>query len=152
MAHYAYIDDNNKVVQIFVGKDETVDAPEGFADWEAYQENFKGMKCRRFSYNTKGGVHHTENADGVPVPSDDQSKAFRGNAPAVGWNWDEDNEIFYNNQPHDSWTLNTSNGVWEPPIAFPDDGNDYEWNELNYQNDTADPKTEGWVLYPEDNK
>lgn len=154
MAHYAYIDENDKVVSIFVGKDEDDldNLPDEFSNWEEYHEDKKGMKCRRYSYNTRKGVYYEDNADGYPAPADDQSKAFRGNAAVVGGNWDEDNDIFYPDKIHESWTLDTSNGVWQPPIDFPDDGNDYAWDEIAYQADEADPKTEGWVLYPEDNK
>lgn len=38
MAHYAFINENNKVTEVIVGKDEddTTDLPEGFADWESW--------------------------------------------------------------------------------------------------------------------
>ena len=37
MAHYAFINENNIVTEVIVGKDEddNTDLPEGFADWEA---------------------------------------------------------------------------------------------------------------------
>lgn len=147
MAHYAYINENNKVVQIFVGRDEDdLDSlPEGFSSWEEYQENFKGMKCRRYSRNTHNGVHYTEDENLVPQVSADQSKAFRGNCAAKDMNWSDEHEIFYTDSPHDSWTLNTTTGAWEPPLPFPDDGNDYSWNEELYNTDN----TKGWVLFPE---
>lgn len=31
----------------------------------------------------------------------------------------------------DSWTLNTTTGVWEPPTPMPNDGNLYTWNETS---------------------
>lgn len=43
MAHYAYIDDNNVVTQVIVGKDEGTDG----ADWEKY------YGAIRTSYNAK---------------------------------------------------------------------------------------------------
>lgn len=32
-------------------------------------------------------------------------------------------------QPYYSWTWNTEILAWEAPAAYPDDGNEYEWNE-----------------------
>jgi hypothetical protein len=54
------------------------------------------------------------------------------------------NDVFYGPQPYGSWTL-TSNWVWEAPIAYPDDGNAYIWNENAYQGDN----TQGWELVNE---
>jgi hypothetical protein len=34
---------------------------------------------------------------------------------------------FYAPQPYVSWTRNK--GVWEAPVAYPDDGEFYNWNE-----------------------
>jgi hypothetical protein len=36
MAHYAYLDENNIVTQVVVGKDETEPTPPGFDSWEQY--------------------------------------------------------------------------------------------------------------------
>lgn len=146
MAHYAEINAKNKVIGTFVGKDEDDLLDGEVVNWEEYYSSVNGgIKIRRFSYNTRGGVHYTENADGIPVPSEDQSKAFRGNLASVGSYWDEDNEIFYAARDTDknSWTLNTTTGLWEAPIPFPDDGNDYYWNEELYQSDN----TQGWLIY-----
>ena len=40
-----------------------------------------------------------------------------------------------------SWTLNNSTGMYVPPIAEPDDGKVYKWDESVYQADN----TQGWV-------
>lgn len=52
-----------------------------------------------------------------------------------------------------SWTLNTTTGLYDPPFNFPEltqeqdtDGLSYYWDESAYQADTSNPKTEGWVL------
>ena len=140
------INSKNKVVGTFVGKDEDELLDGEVVNWEEYYSSVNGgIKIKRFSYNTKGGIHHTQNADGVPVPSDDQSKAYRGNIANVGSFWDEANEIFYSAKDPDknSWTLNTTTGLWEAPVTFPDDGNDYYWNEELYQSDN----TQGWLIY-----
>ena len=47
MAHYSYLDSDNVVTQVIVGKDEGEDG----INWEAY------YRAVRTSYNTHGGVH-----------------------------------------------------------------------------------------------
>ena len=42
MAHYAFLNDNNIVTEVIVGKDEddNADLPEGFDSWEAWYAIF----------------------------------------------------------------------------------------------------------------
>ena len=56
MAHYAFLDSNNIVTQVIVGKDEE-DLAEGVTDWEVYYGDLLGQTCKRTSYNTVAGVH-----------------------------------------------------------------------------------------------
>jgi hypothetical protein len=137
MAHYAFIDNNDIVTEVIVGIDEdsTDTLPEGYTSWEDwYLTQRPSMSaCKRTSYNTIANSH---SGDGT---------AFRGNYAGIGFTWDETNNVFYPPQPYGSWTL-SSDWVWEAPIDYPDDGNNYIWNENAYQADTADPKTEGWEL------
>jgi hypothetical protein len=51
MAHYAFLDENNIVTEVIVGKDET-DTTSGVTDWEQWYGNFRGQVCKRTSYNT----------------------------------------------------------------------------------------------------
>lgn len=120
MAHYAYLDKNNKVIQVIVGKDED----EGVHDWEFYYSTKKGLKCLRTSYNTRGGVHYTDGE-----PSADQSKAFRGNYAGIGYEYREDLDAFIPPKPYDSWLLNEDTCLWEAPVPYPDDENMYIWDE-----------------------
>ena len=112
MAHYAFLDENNIVTEVIVGKDEGTDG----VDWEEWYGDFKGQTCKRTSYNT---IANTHNDNGTP---------FRGNYAGIGFTYDTENDVFYGPQPYGSWTL-TSNWVWEAPIPYPDDGNIYNWNE-----------------------
>ena len=137
MAHYAFINDNDIVTEVIVGIDEdsTDTLPEGYTSWEDWYLTQRpgASACKRTSYNTIANTHS------------DGGTAFRGNYAGIGYTWDETNDVFYPPQPYGSWTL-SSDWVWEAPIAYPDDGNNYIWNENAYQADTADPKTEGWEL------
>ena len=49
MAHYAFLDENNIVTEVIVGKDET-QTIEGL-DTETWYGNFRGQVCKRTSYN-----------------------------------------------------------------------------------------------------
>ena len=48
MAHYAFLDENNIVTEVIVGKNE---GEEG-VDWEQHYGAFRGQACKRTSYNT----------------------------------------------------------------------------------------------------
>lgn len=109
MAHYALIDDNNKVVNVFVGKDENEDG----TDWEAFYGNFHNMLCKRTSYNTKGGIHIN---GGTP---------FRVNYAGIGSTWDPNHGTdgaFIDPQPYPSWVLDTETLTWKAPIECPEPG------------------------------
>lgn len=114
MAHYAYLDENNVVTQVVVGKDEG----EGGVDWEEY------YGAVRTSYNTHGGEH----ADG--------GTPFRYNFAGVSYTFDPDfgpDGAFIAPQPFPSWTLNNKTALWEPPVPMPDDGQSYVWDENEQQ-------------------
>jgi len=49
MAHYAFLDENNTVIEVIVGIDET-ELIEGLSPEEWYA-NFRGQRCIRTSYN-----------------------------------------------------------------------------------------------------
>ena len=83
--------------------------------WEGYYG--KGGLCKRTSYNTMGGVHQN---GGTP---------FRKNYAGVGYTYDPVRNAFYSPQPFESWTLNEESCLWEAPVAYPDDGNLYLWDE-----------------------
>lgn len=51
MAHYAFLDENNIVVEVITGIDET-ELIEGL-DPETWYGNFRGQRCVRTSYNGK---------------------------------------------------------------------------------------------------
>ena len=83
------------------------------------------------SYNTFGNVHY--GADGQP----DGGVPLRANYAGLGYTLDttvvQDGVIgvFYALQPYPSWILNTQTYLWEAPVAMPNDGKPYEWDEEN---------------------
>jgi hypothetical protein len=118
MAHYAFLDENNIVTDVIVGKDEGEDG----IDWEQWYADFRGQVCKRTSYNTIGNTHSN---GGTP---------YRGNYAGIGYTYRIDIDAFVPPQPFPSWTLD-SNVKWQPPVAMPTDGKMYSWDEA----------TQAWV-------
>lgn len=54
---------------------------------------------------------------------------IRKNFGGIGMLYDEEHDMFIEKQPYSSWTLNTDTGKWDPPTPYPDDGNEYYWDE-----------------------
>jgi hypothetical protein len=125
MAHYAFLDENNTVVQVIVGKDE------GNMDWEQFYSMQMGMACKRTSFNTMGGVHQL---GGTP---------FRKNYAGIGFTYDAQRDAFVPPKPFASWVLNEESCLWEAPVPMPNDGQMYQWDEDAGQWAVQTPPTEG---------
>jgi hypothetical protein len=104
MAHYAFLDDNNVVTDVIVGRDED-DLAEGVTFWEEYYGSVRGQRCLQTSYNTHAGVHAY---GGEP---------FRGNFAAIGYVFVDNLDAFIGPQPGDDWVLNEETFTWEPVEA-----------------------------------
>jgi hypothetical protein len=115
MAHYAFLDQNNIVTEVIVGKNEG----EENINWEQHYGNFRGQVCKRTSYNTQGGVHLL---GGTP---------FRKNYAGIGYTYDSQRDAFIPQKSYNSWILNETTCNWEAPVAYPNDGQIYSWNEEN---------------------
>jgi len=73
---------------------------------------------KQTSYNTHGGVH---NNNGQPL---------RKNHAGIGYTYDEDRDAFIPPKTFNSWILNEDTCLWESPVVYPKDGEQYTWNEL----------------------
>jgi len=113
MAHYAFLDTNNIVTEVIVGKDEGEDG----IDWEQHYGEFRGQTCKRTSYNTNGGVH---TSGGTP---------YRKNYAGIGYTYDSVRDAFIPPKRFPSWLLNETSCLWEAPTQKPTDGKVYFWNE-----------------------
>jgi hypothetical protein len=78
MAHYAFLDDTNTVVEVIVGIDET-ELIEGKTP-EVWYAEFKGLTCIRTSYN--GNIRY--NYAGVGFTYDPIDDAFIAPMPNCG--------------------------------------------------------------------
>ena len=120
MGHYALLNKENIVINIITGRDEN-DIVNGISNWEEYYGNKFNLTCKRTCYNTYGNQH---NAGGVP---------FRKNAAGKDFIYDPINDAFIPPKPFNSWILNTTTFLWDAPIEYPADGNNYNWNEETQQ-------------------
>ncbi len=144
MAHFAKISEDNRVLTVNAVDDGNAASE---AKGQAFLERVHGWPehlWKQTSYNT---VANTHKLGGTP---------FRGNYAGIGYTWDEANQIFWPQKPHESWTQNIAEARWQSPIgdapaitAEQDAENEanthtwlYEWDEAANQ---ADNST-GWVL------
>lgn len=101
MAHYAFLDSNNIVTDVIVGKNEGEDS----IDWEVWYGDFRGQVCKRTSYN--GNI--------------------RKNFAGIGYTYQADIDAFVAPKPYASWALD-ANAQWQPPVAMPTEGM-HSWDE-----------------------
>jgi hypothetical protein len=121
MAHYAFLNSENIVVNVIVGKDESNEI-----DWENHYQLNTGLVCKRTSYNTHGNVHVL---NGTP---------FRKNYAGIGYTYNEVIDGFTPPKPYESWILNEETGLWSSPVPRPDvdykcvwDENSLSWIQLD---------------------
>ena len=105
MAHFAKVEDGI-VTQVIVAEQDVIDS------------GLFGDGWVQTSYNTYGGKH----PEGRPL---------RKNYAGVGYTYDAERDAFYAPQPFPSWALNENTCLWESPVARPNDGKAYYWDEEN---------------------
>lgn len=128
MAHYAFLDENNIVTEVIVGKDENEDG----VNWEQRYGEIKGQVCKRTSYNTLKNVHLK---GGTP---------FRKNYAGIGHTYDAVRDAFIPPQPFNSWILNEETCTWAAPSPYPMDGKLYSWFEEDLVWKSWNAETETW--------
>jgi hypothetical protein len=123
MASFAKIGLNNKVIEVLSVVNEVLYDSNG-VEQESIGIDFLTKLTgyplwKQTSYNTHGGVHDN---GGTPL---------RKNHAGIGYTYDEDRDAFIPKKPFNSWILNQSTCLWESPIPYPQDNNEYKWNEQN---------------------
>lgn len=111
MAHFAQLNDDNKVTQVIViNNAELLDAngQESEALGIAFcQSLWPGTRWVQTSYN--GNI--------------------RKNYAGIGYTYDEARNAFIAPRPYDSWILNEETCQWTAPAPHPQDGKPYTWDE-----------------------
>jgi hypothetical protein len=92
MAHYAFLDENNTVTEVIVGRHE-YEVVDGISDWEAHYGEFRGQVCKRTSYNGN----------------------YRKNYAGIGFTYDSERDAFIapKSNCHPEQVLNEDTCVWE---------------------------------------
>ena len=127
MAHFAKVEDGI-VTSVIVAEQDFVDTQEG--NWI------------QTSFNTRGGKHYAPNSK-----TEDEGTPLRKNYAGVGFIYDSTRDAFYIPQPYPSWTFNEDSCKWIYPVAYPEDGKSYDWDEdtTNWVETWVDPEEETWV-------
>jgi hypothetical protein len=118
MAHFAKVE-NGKVVEVIVVNNKVLGANLDFPESESIGQAFIASlsldgEWLQTSYNGN----------------------FRGNYAGIGFNYDKDLDAFIPPKIFNSWILNTSTYSWEAPVPYPEDDQEYYWNE----------SSQSWVL------
>lgn len=101
MAHWAELDQNNKVIRVLVGDNNDPAGDEGY-QWLI--DNLGGTWIKT-SYNSK----------------------IRGTYAGVGYFYNQEEDIFIAPQPYPSW--HRVGSFWQSPTPRPEDGKIYTWDE-----------------------
>ena len=110
MAHFAEINDFNVVQRVIVVAndvllDENGDEQEALG--AAFCSDLLGGTWKQTSYNGN----------------------FRKNFAGIGFSYDTTRDAFLAPRPFVSWMLNEETCRWEAPTPYPNDGNQYQWDE-----------------------
>jgi hypothetical protein len=106
MAHFAEIDENGIVTRVLVVPDE---------------QEHRGQDFLADDLGLGGTWVQTSYNDRI-------RKRFAG----AGYKYNADADVFVTPQPFPSWSLD-ENHDWQAPVAKPDDGIVYFWNETNLE-------------------
>ena len=110
MAHFAQLDQNNLVTQVIVVANQECLDEQGIESETvgvAFCQSLLGGTWKQTSYNGN----------------------FRKNYAGIGYTYDPVRDAFIPPQPYASWTLNEDTCLWDAPVAYPDDGKTYSWDE-----------------------
>jgi hypothetical protein len=109
MAHFAELDENNKVIRVIVvnNNELLVDGVEQEEKGITFCQTLLGGNWKQTSYNASFRKHYT----------------------ATNYTYDEQRDAFIPPQPYASWSLNEETCDWDPPTPFPNDGKYYRWDE-----------------------
>ena len=113
MAHFAQIDESNVVVNVIVVNNEDIlddSEQESEAVGKQFCQDLLGGDWVQTSYNSN----------------------FRKQYAIIGGSYDSTNDVFIAPKPFSSWILNETFD-WVSPLPYPEDGQDYLWDEDTLQ-------------------
>jgi hypothetical protein len=123
MASFAKLDNNNIVLRVESVVNEVLKDLNGIEQENIGIEFLKTLYnepnaiWKQTSYNTNAGIH---SLGGTP---------FRKNHAGIGFAYDSARDAFIPPKPFNSWILNETTCNWNAPVAYPTDGQRYNWSE-----------------------
>lgn len=120
MAYFAKLDENNIVLNVHsVENNELlIDGVEVEQKGIEFLQSIHGHPYwKQTSYNTLAGKHSMGKTP------------FRKNFAGIGYSYDPTRDAFLPPKLFASWLLNEETCEWNPPVPYPQDGQDYHWVE-----------------------
>ena len=108
MAHFAKLGVGNIVEQVIVVSNDIAITEQAGSDFINKLYNTRDV-WKQTSYNNN----------------------IRKNFAGIGYSYDQTRDTFIPPKPFNSWILNEDTCLWNAPVAYPQDGNMYKWNEQN---------------------
>lgn len=119
MAHFAELNSNNQVIQVIVVHNN-----------ELLDENGNEVEQKGIDFcNSLFG-------EDTVWKQTSYNGNLRKNFAGKGFTYDEDRDAFIAPQPFSKWVLSEDTCRWSAPVAYPNDGKDYVWDE----------ETTSWIL------
>ena len=106
MAHFAKLGKGNKVLRVSAVSNDIATSEQAGIDFLNNLYNTRDI-WKQTSYN----------------------KSIRKNFAGIGFKYDQVRDAFIPPKLFNSWSLNETTCLWEPPVARPNDENSYIWNE-----------------------
>ena len=113
MAHFAKLGANGKVISVLTLDNKDMLNADGVEDetvGQQYLELHNNWPAQMWIQTSNNTIANTHNKGGTP---------FRGNYAGIGYEWDEDNQIFWTKKPFPSWVKDITTANWQSPIGSP---------------------------------
>ena len=111
MAHFAKLDDTNTVLEVLcINNNELL--------VNGIEKESKGIE---FLINWSGGYTNWKQTS--------YNATIRKNYAGIGFTYDATRDAFIPPKPFPSWLLNEASCQWAAPVAYPNDGKMYQWDE-----------------------
>ena len=112
MAHFAQLDNDNKVLQVIVVNNTEL------LDENGVEQEQKGIDfCKSLLGADTNWVQTSYN------------RSFRVNFASIGSTYNKEKDVFIPANPYPSWILNETTYTWNAPVEVPNDNKPYMWNE-----------------------
>lgn len=110
MAHFAELDQNNTVLRVIVvHNNELLD--------NGVESEAKGISFCQSLFPDTTWVQTSYNGN------------IRKNYAGIGYSYDAQRDAFIPPKSFASWVLNEVTCQWDAPVLYPQDGNEYVWDE-----------------------